>query len=119
MFLIVMGTGMAAMALLGRFAAIGVFAQLHKEPIGAIGIFEGFALAAVLGICFVRISRKKESLRPWNMTAMVVHIILASANVIFWNDLFVAIGAEIPGIIITGVHLLFVLFEGWIIIMQR
>ena len=111
-FLVIIGFLLAVMTLLGRFTGNGILGRLHEEPLGAIGMFEGFTLAGMFGVVFIRTARKCDNLRFWNRLACVIHLTLGMANLVFWTDLFVAIDARIPGTIATILHFAFALSEG-------
>ena len=103
-FLVIMGVLLVLMTLVGRFAGNGMFAILQERSIGAIGMFEGFTLAGLFGVVFLRVAKSIEELKFWNLPAGGIHLTLGTANVIFWSDTFVAVGAEVPGTAVTSVH---------------
>ncbi|MCB0279730.1 MAG: hypothetical protein KDD94_09525 [Calditrichaeota bacterium] len=111
-FLVMVGFLQAIMTLVGRFTGNGLLRQLHNEPLGAIGMFEGFMLAGFFGIVFIRTARTTDKLRFWNLLACFIHLTLGIANIVFWTDTFVAINAQIPGTVATIFHFAFVLTEG-------
>ena len=111
-FLVIVGFLQALMTIIGRFTGNGILKQLHDEPLGAIGMFEGFMLAGLFGIVFIRTAKKADKLRFWNVLACFIHLTLGTANLVFWTDLFVAIDAQIPGTVATILHFAFALTEG-------
>lgn len=113
-FLLFVGFLMAGMTLVGRYTGNGVLKLLHEQPLGAIGMFEGFVLAGLFGIVFIRVSTTLAELRFWNLVACSVHLILGTANLVFWSDAFVPMGAEVPAGIVTVFHFGFVLSEGYV-----
>ena len=113
-FLVIVGFLQAIMTIVGRFTGNGMLKQLHKEPLGAIGMFEGFMLAGLFGIAFIRTAKTIDKLRFWNIIACLIHFTLGTANIIFWTDMFVAIDAQVPGTIATILHFAFALTEGFV-----
>lgn len=111
-FLVIVGFIQAIMTMIGRFTGKGILKQLHEEPLGAIGMFEGFMLAGLFGIVFIRTAKKTDKFRFWNLLACFIHLTLGTANIVFWMDTFVAIDAQIPGTIATVLHFAFALTEG-------
>ena len=112
-FLVIVGFLQAIMTLVGRFTGNGILKQLHAEPLGAIGMFEGFMLAGLFGFVFIRTARTTDKLRFWNLLACFIHLTLGTANIVFWTDIFVAIDAQIPGTVATILHFAFALVEGF------
>ena len=49
-------------------------------------------------------------LRSWHLTAVAVHVLLGTANLVFWQ-IFVAIDFLAMGYITTGLHWLFVVLQ--------
>ena len=111
-FLVIVGFLQAIMTIIGRFTGNGILKQLHNDPLGAIGMFEGFMLAGLFGIVFIRMAKTTDKLRFWNLLACFIHLTLGTANIVFWTDTFVAIDAQIPGTIATILHFAFALTEG-------
>ena len=112
-FLVIVGFLQAIMTIVGRFTGYGILKQLHVDPLGAIGMFEGFMLAGLWGIVFIRTAKTTDTLRFWNLLACFIHLTLGTANIVFWTDTFVAIDAQIPGTIATILHFAFALTEGF------
>lgn len=110
-FLVVVGFLQASMTIVGRFLGNGILKQLNNEPLGAIGMFEAFMLAGLFGIVFIRTAKASDKLSFWNLLACFIHFTLGTANIVFWTDIFVAIGAQIPGTIATILHFAFALTE--------
>ena len=111
-FLVLVGFLQAIMTIIGRFTGNGILKELHNDPLGAIGMFEGFVLAGLFGIVFIRMARTTHKLRFWNLLACFIHLTLGTANIVFWNDTFVAMDAQIPGTAATILHFAFALPEG-------
>jgi|GEM_PF-1864693 len=113
-FLVIVGFLQAIMTIIGRFTGNGILKQLHNDPLGAIGMFEGFMLAGLFGIVFIRMAKTTDKLRFWNLLACFIHLTLGTANIVFWTDTFVAMDAQIPGTIATVLHFSFALTEGFV-----
>lgn len=111
-FLVIVGFLQASMTIVGRFMGNGILKQLNNEPLGAIGMFEAFMLAGLFGIVFIRTAKTSDKLSFWNLLACFIHLTLGTANLVFWTDIFIAIGAQIPGTIATILHFAFALTEG-------
>ena len=111
-FLVIVGFLQAFMTIIGRFTGHGILKQLHNDPLGAIGMFEGFMLAGLFGIVFIRMAKTTDKLRFWNLLACFIHLTLGTANIVFWTDTFVAMDAQIPGTVATILHFAFALAEG-------
>nr|WP_299345160.1 hypothetical protein [Allomuricauda sp.] len=118
-FLVIVGFLQAIMTIVGRFTGNGILKQLHDEPLGAIGMFEGFILAGLFGIVFIRAAKMTDKLRFWNLLACFIHLTLGTANMVFWTDTFVAIDAQIPGTIATILHFAFAMTEGLMILKKE
>ena len=112
-FLVIVGFFQTIMTMIGRFTGNGILKQLHDEPLGAIGMFEGFMLAGLFGIVFIRAAKTTDKLRFWNLLACFIHLTLGTANIVFWTDTFVAIDAQIPGSVATIFHFAFAMAEGF------
>ncbi len=87
-------------AFFSRGVAKGILAQ---APHAAVGFVEAHGLALILGVLLWR--AKPE--RSWHLTAVAVHVLLGTANLVFWQ-IFVAIDFLAMGYITTGLHWLFV-----------
>lgn len=111
-FLVIIGFLQTIMTLIGRFTGNGLLKKLYDEPFGTIGMFEGFMLAGLFGIALIWTAKTTDNLKFWHLTACSIHLTLATANIMFWTDIFVAIGAEIPGTVATILHIVFALAEG-------
>ena len=109
-FLILAGVSQAANSLVGHFTGKGLFALLETTPVAPIGIFEAYTAAVLFGIALIWASRHAP-VRFWHVLAALLHTILAGANILFWRSTFVALDAEIPGIVATVIHLAFVLAQ--------
>jgi len=111
-FLVIAGFLLTTMTLLGRFTGNGILKALQAEPLGAIGMFEAFILGGIMGIVLLWAARNSASLKFWNLVACGVHLTFGTANILFWEDSFVHMQAEIPGTVVTIIHFSFVILEG-------
>jgi hypothetical protein len=71
-------------------------------PLAGIGFIEAHGLALIMGVLLWR----AEPTRTWHVTAAAVHILLGTANLLFWQIFSVA-GALIAGYVTTSLHWLF------------
>jgi len=93
--------------ILGVFFARGHVAPvIASAPYAAIGFVEAHGLAFIIGVLLWR----AEPLRSWHITAAAVHVLLGTANLVFWQ-LFVAADMLAVGYITTSLHWLFVALQ--------
>ena len=86
MFLLVAAAGGFVSDVLGIFYAQGPVASvIASAPHAGIGLIEAHGLAFIIGMLLWR----AEPVRAWHLTAAAVHILLGSANLVFWQ-VFVA-----------------------------
>ncbi len=78
-------------------------AMLAAVPGAAIGFIAAHGLAFILGVLLWR----ARPARSWHVTAVAVHLLLGTANVVFWQ-MFVDAGILPVGIVTTSLHFLFV-----------
>lgn len=88
---------------LSRGPAAGILAQ---APHAGIGFFEAHGLALIFGALLWRAA----PLRSWHVTAVAVHVLLGTANLLFWQ-IFIAVDLLAMGYITTGLHWLFVALQ--------
>lgn len=99
--------GLISMDIPGAFFARGPAAGiLAQAPHAAIGFFEAHGLALIFGVLLWRAA----PLRSWHVTAMAVHVLLGTANILFWQ-IFIAANVLAMGYITTGLHWLFVILQ--------
>jgi hypothetical protein len=102
-FLLVAGSGGLAADLLGAFAGIGPQSLLLAQaPHAAIGAVEAHGLAIIFGVLLWR----AEPARLWHFTAVAIHALLGTANLLFWSS-FAAADMLAVGFITTALHGLF------------
>ena len=102
-FLLVAGSGGLVADLLGAFYGIGPQGVvLAQAPHAAIGAVEAHGLAIIIGALLWR----ADSARAWHLTAVAVHVLLGTSNLVFWSS-FSAAGMLAVGYITTVLHGLF------------
>lgn len=109
-FLLILGIVMAMQTLLGSFMGIGVLLFIKGDPLRSVGLFEAYLLAALIGGILIILSGKIYA-KEWHLLAAIVHLILFSTNLIFWNAYTMGEIVTI-GYISTIAHALFILLEG-------
>jgi hypothetical protein len=106
-FLLVAAAGGFATDLLGVFFARGAFAPVvANAPYAGIGFVEAHGLAFIIGVLLWR----AETSRLWHLTAVAVHVLLGTCNLVFWQ-IFVATDMLAAGYITTSLHWLFVALQ--------
>ena len=106
-FLLAASAGGFVSDLVGAFLAKGPVAPvLASAPHAAIGFVEAHGLAFILGILLWRAIPS----RGWHATAAAIHVLLGTANLVFW-PIFVAGGMLAVGYITTALHILFVILQ--------
>ncbi|EMJ92634.1 hypothetical protein [Leptospira alstonii] len=99
--------GLFSMDILGIFFAKGPAARLFEgqEYIG-IGSLEAHGLALILGVLLFR----AEPTRSWHITAVAIHTLLGTANILLWQ-IFIVVDSLPMGYITTIMHWCFVLIQ--------
>lgn len=93
--------------LAGAFAGWGPLATvLQTAPHSAIGFVEAHGLALILGIILLR----AQPSRGLHVVAGTVHLLLGSANVVFWQ-LFLSADQLTMGYVTTSFHFLFAILQ--------
>jgi hypothetical protein len=106
-FLLAASTGGFTSDVRGIFFGLGPVARVVAEaPHAGIGFIEAHGLAFILGILMWR----AEPSRGWHLTAAAIHVLLGTANVIFWQ-LFIASDMLMVGYVTTALHGLFVVLQ--------
>jgi hypothetical protein len=102
-FLLVASAGGMFNDLIGAFLLRGpVGLVLEKAPHAAIGFVEAHGLAFIIGVLLWR----ARSLRLWHLTAVAVHVLLGTSNLVFW-PLFAFADMMMVGYVTTALHGLF------------
>ena len=106
-FLLVAAAGGFASDVLGIFYARGPVASIvASAPHAGIGLIEAHGLAFIIGILLWR----AEPVRACHLTAAAVHILLGSANLVFWQ-VFIAGDMLVVGYVTTLLHGLFAVLQ--------
>lgn len=106
-FLLAASTGGMWSDLAGAFLGRGHVAPiLANAPQAAIGFVEAHGLAFILGVLLWRAAPE----RSWHLTAAAVHVLLGTANLVFWQ-IFIAADMLPVGYITTSLHGLFVALQ--------
>ena len=104
LYLLVASIGGLLSDITGAFLARGPQSRiLDSEPAAAIGFLEAHGLALIIAVLLWR----AVPLRSWHLTAVAVHVLLGTANLIFW-EYFVAVDMLAAGYVTTFLHWLFV-----------
>ena len=77
--------------------------HLLAEPLGLTGLAEGTVDVIAFIIALLLLSHRKASGASWNWVAAATHLLLGSANLLFWPS-FASYGLETMGVVATGMH---------------
>jgi hypothetical protein len=116
--LAVVGAAQVILELLSYYAGDGIYGPLFHNSPYVVGWVEAHGLAALIGIVFLavaaydgggRLQKIAHCLKKQigNIVALCVHLLLATANIVFWSG-FRAFGMVGAGIVATTGHLLLV-----------
>ncbi|MCB0127568.1 MAG: hypothetical protein KDE58_35130 [Caldilineaceae bacterium] len=109
LFLTGMGGAFACFDLWGYYLGGGPLGPILHNLLYTIGFFEAHALACILGLLLLR-ARRVDPAPMWHWVAAVIHLLLGSANLLFW-PLAVQWQAEGPELVVTTLHGLFVIAQ--------
>jgi hypothetical protein len=109
-FLILIGSLQMIFESLSHFRGLGPLSDRFMGSPFTIGFFEAHGLAVLMGLLLWRASANPEKF--WHLFAVVIHILLGGANLLFWNS-FVQLDFVLPGIIATILHGLFIFWEAY------
>jgi hypothetical protein len=103
LYLLIAAAGGLVSDVRGAFLGAGpVGVIVAAAPHAAIGFIEAHGLALIIGVLLWR----AEATRAWHLTAAAVHILLGTANLVFWQ-IFVAADMLVVGYVTTALHALF------------
>jgi hypothetical protein len=103
LYLLVAATGGMCADLAGAFVGYGPLAKvLVAAPDAAIGFVEAHGLALIFGCLLWH----AEPSRKWHLTAAMIHGLLGTANIAFWQ-LFITTDTLPMGYVTTSLHALF------------
>ena len=105
-FLVVVGGVQVVSELMSHYAGAGLYAPVFEDSHYTIGWVENHGLAFLIGLLFLTVAGR-DGRRFWHVFAMGVHLLLGTANLVFWSS-FVHFGVVPMGIAATIAHLLFV-----------
>jgi hypothetical protein len=106
-FLLVAAAGGFASDVRGIFFAQGPVANIvANAPHAGIGLIEAHGLAFIISVLLWR----AQPVRAWHLTAAAVHILLGSANLVFWQ-IFIAGDMLVVGYVTTLLHGFFALLQ--------
>ncbi|HKQ26758.1 MAG TPA: hypothetical protein VJT81_20115 [Burkholderiales bacterium] len=88
----------------GHFLGIGPMAATLRSPY-TIGGFEAHGLAIIVAVLLLRASALADR-RLWHVVGLSVHLLLGSANILFWTS-FVQLGLLEVGFVTTALHIIF------------
>jgi len=109
-FLGLAGTVQMVLEVAGHFAGFGRYAaQFYQSPY-TIGFFEAHGVTAVVALMLL-IDRSRSN-RFWHRFLLLVHLLLAGANILFWQS-FITFDFIVPGIVATLLHVVFISLNGY------
>lgn len=107
LFLLLAATGGLVTDLIGAFVLKGPQGiVLAAAPYAAIGFVEAHGLALIIGVLLWRAVPSRSG----HFTAAAVHVLLGTANLVFWQ-VFVAADMLAMGYVTTSLHWLFVALQ--------
>jgi hypothetical protein len=107
LYLLIASVGGFLADVLGIFFLVGVQSRvMMNAPHAGIGFVEAHGLAFIIGILLWRAAPSMT----WHLTATAVHVLLGTANLVFWQ-IFVAADVLVAGYVTTSLHWLFVVLQ--------
>ena len=98
------------MDLLGYFAGAGLGPSATPGDPRVIGAVEAHGLAIIVAALLLGHAPARNPAR-WHTTAVVVHLLLGTCNVVFWR-IFVDLESIPLGVVATSYHLVFIVANG-------
>jgi hypothetical protein len=106
-YLLLAASGGMIADLVGAFLGRGPQAAvLAAAPFSAIGFVEAHGLALILGVLLWRAVPS----RSWHLTAVAIHVLLGTSNLVFWS-IFPFADMLASGYITTSLHWAFVALQ--------
>ena len=106
-FLLVAAAGGLVTDLIGAFLGNGAQGRvLANAPYAAIGFVEAHGLALIIGTLLWR----AQSSRSSHYTAVAVHVLLGTSNLVFWQ-IFIAADMLAMGYVTTTLHATFFVLQ--------
>ena len=104
--LAMVGVAQVILELLSYYAGVGIYGPLFHNSPYVVGWVEAHGLATLIGILFLAVAAFDGG-RRWHIVALCVHLLLGTANIVFWSG-FSAFGMVEAGVVATTGHLLLV-----------
>src|SRR5215213_5773098 len=108
-FLALVGGTQVIFELLSHFGGVGPLGRIFAGSHYTIGFLEAHGLAFLIGVLLLGVAAADPK-RFWHIFAACVHVLLGSANLLFWSS-FVYWGLVPMGAIATAFHGLFVVAQ--------
>lgn len=103
-FLAIAGSSALLADTTGHFFGVGPMAEMFGSPY-TIGGFEAHGLAVILGILLLRAAKLADR-RSWHALGLSVHLLLGTANLMFWSS-FLQLDVLMIGVATTALHIIF------------
>ena len=110
LFLFLIGALQIIFELLSHFIGAGPLADRFLDSPYTLGFFEAHGLAVLMGILLWRAAANPQKF--WHQLAVVIHVLLGGANLLFWNS-FIQLDFVTPGIIATVFHGIFIVVQAY------
>src|SRR5262245_57943853 len=117
LFLVVVGGVQVVFELFAYYKGVGPYGSIFEKSPYAIGWVEAHGLAFIIGVLLSAVAAR-DLRRFWHVLAAVVHTLLGTANLVFWNS-FIIFGMVPMGIAATVVHFIFVVAHVGVFVMTR
>jgi hypothetical protein len=105
-FLAVVGAVQVTFEMLSHYAGAGIYGSNFEGSPFTIGWVENHGFALLVGVLFIAVAAP-DGRRFWHVFAMGVHVLLGTANVLFWSS-FAAFDVVAMGVLATVAHVLFI-----------
>jgi hypothetical protein len=105
-FLALIGAAQVTFELLSHYAGAGIYGPDFEGSPYTIGWVENHGFALLVGVLFIAVAAA-DGRRFWHLFAVGVHVLLGTANVLFWSS-FAAFDVVAMGLFATVAHVLFV-----------
>ncbi len=104
-FLVIAGSAALLADTTGHFFGVGPMAEMFGSPY-TIGGFEAHGLAVILGVLLLGAAKLADR-RSWHALGLSVHLLLGTANLIFWSS-FLQLDVLMIGVVTTALHSIFI-----------
>jgi hypothetical protein len=104
-FLAIAGSAALLADTTGHFFGVGPMAEMFGSP-HSIGGFEAHGLAIILGVLLFRAAKLADR-RSWHALGLSVHLLLGTANILFWSS-FLQLDVLMIGVVTTALHIVFI-----------